>query len=274
MSDNMNNQRALWANAALSAFANEVLLSPGAEEDDVLMADLMVNFRHLADAQGWNIQSMWDGSLEVYNDEVQEQGAKADADFSEQPWGGTSKAISKIAERNAIKHETPQIPKTYTPLDSAFHECQNCGMAHDIEDLVLPIPNYDQRVSEGEPEPSGECPSCGALCQPWDGKPTHNLTVVESDSEHNEFFIHENRTRAELDEKNFETINASLKFVRTLARFTTPEDEVANPDSLYHNLPIDEFLTEMSDERLGGEYHTFMAMVRDARKILNGEPAQ
>jgi hypothetical protein len=45
------------------------------------------------------------------------------------------------------------------------HYCQNCewrGPAAELKD----IKDYDQRVAEGEPVPSGECPECGALCQP------------------------------------------------------------------------------------------------------------
>lgn len=43
-------------------------------------------------------------------------------------------------------------------------QCQNCRkLWHDVE--LNSIKDLDQRVSPGEPVPSGECPDCGALCQ-------------------------------------------------------------------------------------------------------------
>lgn len=43
--------------------------------------------------------------------------------------------------------------------------CQNCGKRwFDFE--LKPTRDYAQRVEPGEPAPSGECPECGALCQP------------------------------------------------------------------------------------------------------------
>lgn len=43
--------------------------------------------------------------------------------------------------------------------------CQNCGREWDDDDLVEPRA-LNVRVEPGEPMPSGECPKCGALCQP------------------------------------------------------------------------------------------------------------
>ena len=43
--------------------------------------------------------------------------------------------------------------------------CQNCGIRWDTEALGE-IHDFWGRVSPGEPMPSGECPDCGALCQP------------------------------------------------------------------------------------------------------------
>jgi hypothetical protein len=43
--------------------------------------------------------------------------------------------------------------------------CQNCGRIWDEVLLVTPVTDIDQRVSPGEPMPSGECVACGALCQ-------------------------------------------------------------------------------------------------------------
>ena len=45
------------------------------------------------------------------------------------------------------------------------HECQNCGSLWATAQLQA-IRHYWMRVEEGEPEPSGECPDCGALCHP------------------------------------------------------------------------------------------------------------
>jgi hypothetical protein len=46
------------------------------------------------------------------------------------------------------------------------HQCQNCERQFGEDELVNPIPDLGQRVAPGEPMPSGECPACGALCQP------------------------------------------------------------------------------------------------------------
>jgi hypothetical protein len=45
------------------------------------------------------------------------------------------------------------------------HRCQNCQKAWDADEL-LDIEDLGQRIDAGEPVPSGECPECGALCQP------------------------------------------------------------------------------------------------------------
>lgn len=44
-------------------------------------------------------------------------------------------------------------------------KCQNCGSVWE-EDSLLVAKHLSLRVGPGEPMPSGECPSCGALCQP------------------------------------------------------------------------------------------------------------
>lgn len=43
--------------------------------------------------------------------------------------------------------------------------CQNCDWRGDASEL-REIHDLSQRVSPGELMPSGECPECGALCQP------------------------------------------------------------------------------------------------------------
>lgn len=52
--------------------------------------------------------------------------------------------------------------------ESGRHECQNCGKVSKAADL-LDIEDLFQRIAVGEPVPSGECPKCGALCQPVKG---------------------------------------------------------------------------------------------------------
>lgn len=56
--------------------------------------------------------------------------------------------------------------KTALSIEEQGHECQNCGKLWDYEQLEQEIDRLAERVSPGEPMPSGECPSCGALCQP------------------------------------------------------------------------------------------------------------
>ena len=49
-----------------------------------------------------------------------------------------------------------------------FHRCQNCDLVLS-DDQVIPLEEVkclEQRVSTGEPTPSGECPECGALTHP------------------------------------------------------------------------------------------------------------
>lgn len=85
-----NNQRASWANTALSAFVNEVAW--GQQDDEEMMNDLLCNIRHLADAQGWDIEAMWAGSARTHAEEVAEQ-PKADADFGDDFEGPTMDAM-------------------------------------------------------------------------------------------------------------------------------------------------------------------------------------
>jgi hypothetical protein len=45
--------------------------------------------------------------------------------------------------------------------------CQNCAWTGDADDCAE-VSDFWGRVSPGEPMPSGECPECGALCQPYE----------------------------------------------------------------------------------------------------------
>lgn len=49
--------------------------------------------------------------------------------------------------------------------DDTLAQCQDCQAIHPTSELKT-IEDYFQRVEPGEPAPSGECPECGALCQP------------------------------------------------------------------------------------------------------------
>lgn len=56
-----------------------------------------------------------------------------------------------------------------------MNRCQNCDWVGSDELLnrkLEDIPHLLERVSPGEPLPSGECPECGALCQPTGNSPT------------------------------------------------------------------------------------------------------
>ena len=65
-------------------------------------------------------------------------------------------ALDEIIE--ALKSEVP---------DSEHKsQCQNCDTVWPDAVLINPIPDLSQRVAPGEPMPSGECPSCGAVCHP------------------------------------------------------------------------------------------------------------
>lgn len=73
-----NNLRAMWANDALSTFVNEV---GDSGDDETNTLDLLIGLRHLADAQQWDIESLWKRSRRTYRDEISEQ-PKADDDFA------------------------------------------------------------------------------------------------------------------------------------------------------------------------------------------------
>lgn len=45
------------------------------------------------------------------------------------------------------------------------HVCDNCDGRWRGEDLQI-IADFQERVTPGCPCPSGECPTCGALCYP------------------------------------------------------------------------------------------------------------
>lgn len=56
-------------------------------------------------------------------------------------------------------------------------ECQNCQMVW-ADKVLKDVRDLTQRVAPGEPMPSGECPSCGAVCHPVEGKPECTESIV------------------------------------------------------------------------------------------------
>lgn len=75
-----NNGRARDANTALSAF----ILTGGQETncDETALIDLFTNFRHLADAQGWDIDKIWQSACMHHSVERAEM-PRADPSFAE-----------------------------------------------------------------------------------------------------------------------------------------------------------------------------------------------
>jgi hypothetical protein len=72
-----NNDRARWANTALSAFVLEV--DPhGSNTESENIQDLLTDLRHLADVRGLDIDELWQNSASHYGREVIER-PKADA---------------------------------------------------------------------------------------------------------------------------------------------------------------------------------------------------
>lgn len=70
--------------------------------------------------------------------------------------------ISYESKEAAIQAASDDAKAIYS-----LSECQNCGKIHSEENLVE-IKDYHLRVSPGEPAPTGECPDCGCLCQPFE----------------------------------------------------------------------------------------------------------
>lgn len=73
-------------------------------------------------------------------------------DYDGEDWGG--------------KPEDFAILRMAWPREQGVATCQNCGRKWLDGHLVNPIPHLHERVAAGEPMPSGECPTCGALCHP------------------------------------------------------------------------------------------------------------
>jgi len=93
-------------------------------------------------------------------------------------------AVRATAELNATEGEDQVVYASVAPLNSWLRSmasnaksmakvrkesvvyCQDCGKEwHEFEMGGAPK-NLGERVAKGEPWPAGECPECGALCQP------------------------------------------------------------------------------------------------------------
>lgn len=58
-----------------------------------------------------------------------------------------------------------QSPQLVDVDGDGVSECQNCS-GRWAEEELKEVKHLTLRVAPGEPMPSGECPECGALCQP------------------------------------------------------------------------------------------------------------
>jgi hypothetical protein len=77
------------------------------------------------------------------------------------------KVVGHAADGNTLYVEiTADASELLVPEDELTEECQNCQRRFKEDELINPIPDLAQRVLPGEPMPSGECPACGAICQP------------------------------------------------------------------------------------------------------------
>ena len=135
LSDDLtNNDRALMALEAVETMAAET--ASRGEEVATKIGDLLCNLRHLCDAEGLCFADVDRVAYRIYSIEIYEQRC-ADAGYA--------------GDRIEI------------------HVCENCGWGG-LEEELGEITNLGQRVAPNEPVPSGECPDCGALCQPYIGR--------------------------------------------------------------------------------------------------------
>lgn len=77
-----NNERASWANTAVSAMAVETMDDPQSEDQATLISDLLCNLRHLCDAEGLSFGDLDRGAHRTYLEEIGEQ-PLADVTYAE-----------------------------------------------------------------------------------------------------------------------------------------------------------------------------------------------
>lgn len=70
-----------------------------------------------------------------------------------------------LSHAQRVNFGTPAIAPR--PKELYQSECQNCGQFWP-DDHLEPVQHPARRIEPGEPWPTGECPDCGALCQPVD----------------------------------------------------------------------------------------------------------
>jgi hypothetical protein len=87
MKETTNNDRARWANAAMSAFANETGMT--GEDQETIMGDLLCNLMHLADAESIDFDARLENGRLHYTAETEGDDftvfgpqPKADADYA------------------------------------------------------------------------------------------------------------------------------------------------------------------------------------------------
>jgi hypothetical protein len=68
---------------------------------------------------------------------------------------------------DVTKITVEHVPEKEEPVEENY--CQNCDWKGP-DDELKPIRKLWERVEPGDPMPSGECPKCGALCQPVEGE--------------------------------------------------------------------------------------------------------
>lgn len=129
-----------------------------------------------------------------------------------------------------------------------------------------------------------KCPD-GTKREVWIEINDGNLVVHAYDPDHDEpvnLRISKTGIKVDADDRggaprpmNYD-IEQMEQFVAQMARFTTPEDDfealkdedgVARDDGVSYD-DVDEMIADMSDERLGSEYSTFMEMVKRARELV------
>lgn len=158
------------------------------------------------------------------------------------PKGKTANGRAKdnATHPNLLRHSADLIPSK--------SKCQDCQETFNDGDLA-PIDDIYERVSPGEIMPSGECPKCGALCQPIDSTEGLNkFLVISCDPEDGTFYYDRVVSKSADEAENF------IKKVRDYvvgADAIIEGDLQADVDNLVV-LPNDKIAEEMRAlERLG-----------------------
>lgn len=148
---------------------------------------------------------------------------------------------------------------------------------HDWRLAGDPDPDIDSRPWSVEVEDASEvsfrieaiCPE-GTRRYVWMEIQDGNLVIHAYDPIHEEpvnlrigrtgIIVDSDRDEAFLTHFNVGRFDAMERFVRKMAGMSLPEEEAAGD--------VDEYIADLDEERLYGEYSTFMDMVRSAREIV------